>query len=178
MKIVRMKNSDISRIREIDCSEHVTSYYVYKDGELERRKVDWHVSRWSTDDDPERSVQSRVKAWKPLLDEGGVMLGAFDGDKLVGFVIYRPDLTEDTAQLAVLYVSKGYRGRGIGTALTDKVIELSRADGAKMLYVSATPSVTTVSFYRNRGFELAKKVNKELFELEPEDIHMIMDLQP
>ena len=122
MKIVRMKNSDISRIGEIDCSEHVTSYYVYKDGELERRKVDWHVSRWSTDDDPERSFQSRIKAWKPLLDNGGTMLGVLDADKLVGFVIYRPGLAEDTAQLAVLYVSNGYRGRGIGAALTEEVV--------------------------------------------------------
>jgi ribosomal protein S18 acetylase RimI-like enzyme len=172
-----MKNSEISRIREIDCSEHVTSYYVYRDGKLETREVDWHVSRWSKDDHPEHSVQSRIRAWKPLLDNGGTMLGVFDEDKLVGFVIYRPHLTEDTAQLAVLYVSNGYRGRGIGSALTEEVIKLARADGAKKLYVSATPSVPTVSFYRNRGFELAKKVNKELFELEPEDIHMIVELK-
>ncbi|UCB52283.1 MAG: GNAT family N-acetyltransferase [Candidatus Zixiibacteriota bacterium] len=172
-----MKNAEISRIGEIDCSEHVKSYYVFKDGKLERREVDWHVSRWSTDDHSEHSVQSRIRAWKPLLDNGGTMLGVFDEDKLVGFVIYRRDLTEDTAQLAVLYVSNGYRGSGIGTALTEEVIKLAIADGAKRLYVSATPSVSTVSFYRNRGFELAEEVNKELFELEPEDIHMIMLLK-
>ena len=177
MQVVRMKNSEISRIGEIDCSEHVTSYFVHQGGKLERREVDWHVSRWSTDDHPEHSVQSRIKAWKPLLDNGGAMLGVFDEDKLVGFVIYRPDLAEDTAQLAVLYVSNGYRGRGIGTTLTEEVVRLAVADGAKKLYVSATPSVPTVSFYRNRGFELAKEVNKELFELEPEDIHMIMELK-
>jgi hypothetical protein len=51
------------------------------------------------------------------------------------------------------------------------------ADGARKLYVSATPSVSAVGFYRNRGFELAEEVNKELFELEPEDIHMIMKLK-
>ena len=177
MRVVRMKNSEISRIGEIDCSEHVTSYYVHKGGKLERREVDWHVSRWSEDDHPEHSVRSRIKAWKPLLDNGGTMLGVFDKDTLVGFVIYRPDLTEDTAQLAVLYVSDGYRGRGIGAALTEEVIKMAIADGAKKLYVSATPSVSTVSFYRNLGFELAEEINKELFELEPEDIHMIMDLK-
>lgn len=172
-----MKNSEISRIGEIDCSEHVTSYYVYKGGKLEKREVDWHVSRWSTDDDPEHSVQSRIKAWKPLLDNGGTMLGVFEEDKLVGFVIYRPFLTEDTAQLAVLYVSNGYRGRGIGTALTQEVVKLAIGDGARKLYVSATPSVSTVSLYRNLGFELADEVNQELFELEPEDIHMILELK-
>jgi ribosomal protein S18 acetylase RimI-like enzyme len=177
LRIVRMKNSEISRIGEIDCSEHVTSYYVHKGGKLETREVDWHVSRWSEDDHPEHSVQSRIKAWKPLLENGGAMLGVFDKEILVGFVIYRPDLTEHTAQLAVLYVSNGYRGRGTGTALTEEVIKLAIADGAKKLYVSATPSVSTVSFYRSLGFELAEEVNKELFELEPEDIHMIMELK-
>jgi ribosomal protein S18 acetylase RimI-like enzyme len=172
-----MKNSEISRIGEIDCSEHVTSYYIYEGGKLEKREVDWHVSRWSTDDHPEHSVQSRIKTWKPLLDNGGSMLGVFEEEKLVGFVIYRPVLTEDTAQLAVLYVSNGYRGRGIGTALTEEVVKLAIADGARKLYVSATPSVPTVSFYRNRGFELAEEVNQELFELEPEDIHMILELK-
>lgn len=177
MQIVRMKNSEISRIGEIDCSEHVTSYYIHKGGKLEKRDVDWHVPRWSTDDHPEHGVQSRIKAWKPLLDNGGTMLGVLDADKLVGFVIYRLDLTEDTAQLAVLYVSNGYRGRGIGAALTEEVVKLAMADGARKLYVSATPSVSTVGFYRNRGFHLAEEVNKELFALEPEDIHMIMELE-
>lgn len=177
MEVVRMKNSEISRIREIDCSEHVTSYYVHGGGKLERREVDWHVSRWSTDNHPEHSVRSRIRAWKPLLDNGGTMLGVFGEDKVVGFVIYRPDLTEDTAQLAVLYVSNGYRGRGIGTALTEEVVKLAIGNGAKRLYVSATPSVSTVDFYINRGFELAREINKELFELEPEDIHMIMELK-
>jgi len=177
MKVVRMRNSEINRIGDIDCSEHVTSYYVHKEGKLERREVDWHVSRWSEDDHPEHSVGSRIKAWKPLLDNGGTMLGVFDKEILVGFVIYRRDLTGDTAQLAVLYVSNGYRGRGIGTALTEEVIKLAIADGSKKLYVSATPSVSTVSFYSNLGFELAEEVNKELFELEPEDIHMIMKLK-
>jgi ribosomal protein S18 acetylase RimI-like enzyme len=172
-----MKNSEIERIGEIDCSEHVTSYYVHKGGKLGRRDVDWHVSRWSKDDHPKHSVQSRIRAWKPMLDNGGTMLGVFEQDKLVGFAIYRPDLSEDTAQLAVLYVSNGYRGRGTGIALTKEVIKLALADGAEKLYVSATPSVPTVSFYRSLGFELAEEVNKELFELEPEDIHMIMDLK-
>jgi hypothetical protein len=33
-----------------------------------------------------------------------------------------------------------------------------------------------VGFYRSLGFRLAKRVNPDLFELEPEDIHMILPL--
>jgi N-acetylglutamate synthase-like GNAT family acetyltransferase len=48
--------------------------------------------------------------------------------------------------------------------------------GAKKLYVSATPSLNTITFYQNRGFKLTKDVNQELFEKEPEDIHMELTL--
>jgi ribosomal protein S18 acetylase RimI-like enzyme len=104
------------------------------------------------------------------------MLGAFDGSVLVGFAIYRPRLTKDMAQYAVLYVSRDHRGQGVGCALTDKVMGLARADGSNKLYVSATPSVATVEFYRRRGFEVTREPNRDLLELEPEDIHMTMKL--
>jgi hypothetical protein len=40
------------------------------------------------------------------------------------------------------------------------------------MVVSATPSANTVRFYRGRGFELMAHPLPELFELEPEDVHM------
>jgi len=39
------------------------------------------------------------------------------------------------------------------------------------LYVSSIPTKNSVDFYRSVGFELTSPI-KELFELEPEDIHM------
>jgi ribosomal protein S18 acetylase RimI-like enzyme len=169
--IRRMKCSELARIAEIDRSEHVTEYYVYRDGALERRDVDWHVARWSDDE-----LDANLRAWRPLFDSGGIMLGVFSGEALVGFAIYRPRLTEDTAQYAVLYVSRHQRRQGLGSALTEEVKGLARADGAKTLYVSATPSVATVEFYRRHGFEVTREPNQALLDLEPEDIHMTMEL--
>jgi hypothetical protein len=40
------------------------------------------------------------------------------------------------------------------------------------MVVSATPSTNTVHFYLGRGFEPTAEPLPELFELEPEDIHM------
>jgi hypothetical protein len=37
---------------------------------------------------------------------------------------------------------------------------------------SATPSANTVRFYKGRGFELMAEPLPELFEREPEDVHM------
>ncbi|MHC4082170.1 MAG: GNAT family N-acetyltransferase [Planctomycetota bacterium] len=167
----RMEGTELERIAEIDRSEHVTQYYVYKDGGLERKDVDWQIGGWSAGE-----LEENLRAWRPFFDCGGIMLGAFDGSALIGFAIYRPRLTKDMAQYAVLYVSSDYRGRGVGSELTENVIGLARADGSNKLYVSATPSVATVEFYRRHGFEVTSEANPELLELEPEDIHMTMEL--
>jgi ribosomal protein S18 acetylase RimI-like enzyme len=174
IEIRRMERSEIGRIAEIDRSEHVTLGYACRDGILVAEDVDWHVPRWFDDDQPQHSVEANIRAWKPLLDErSGTMVGAFDQDLLVGVLIYRPCLTRDMAQLAVLHVSRAYRRRGIATRLTTDAIRLARGDGAKQLYVSATPSQSAVGFYQRQGFELVDKPHPELYALEPEDIHMI-----
>lgn len=175
-EIRRMRPSDIERIGEIDRTQHVTQGYVFRDGRIELEDVDWRVGPWPTDGRSSDSVQANLDAWRPFVEKGGTMFGALDGDRLVGFAIYWPNLTHDTAQFAVLHVSNGHRGQGVGTALTNEVIRLAKTDGASKLYVSTTPSKPTVDFYRKRGFSLAEEVNHELYELEPEDIHMIREL--
>lgn len=171
-----MQNSDIGRIAEIDRSEHVTQAYLFRDGKLEPEEVDWHVPRWFTDGHPEHSVQAKISAWTPYLEQGGQIFGAFDGDLLVGVAIFRPELSEDMVQLAVLHVSKNYRRLGIATELATQIMRLAQVKGAKSVYVSATPSGSAVGFYRKQGFRLAEKPHPELFALEPEDIHMIKTL--
>jgi ribosomal protein S18 acetylase RimI-like enzyme len=171
-----MIKSEIGRIAELDRSEHVTLAYSYAGGKLEAEEVDWQVPRWFADDRGEHSVQARIKAWAPLLEQGGMMVGAFDGPLLVGVAIFRPKLTTTMAQLAVLHVSKDYRRQGIASRLTAEAVRLAREDGARQLYVSATPSGSAVGFYQSHGFQLAGKPHPELYALEPEDIHMIKTL--
>lgn len=175
MIIKHLSNMEIILISEIDRSEHVTLNYVYKDGRLETKAVDWQVPRW-TDDDSVVSVGAKIKEWSPLLDQGGVLIGAFEGKLLIGFTILRFHLTETMAQLAVLHVSKDYRRKGIAHALMKQVIEMAKESGATSLYVSATPSESAVGFYQSQGFKLAPKIHPELYALEPEDIHLIKTL--
>ncbi len=171
--IRRMQDSEITRIAEIDRSEHVTVAYRVSDGRLEKRHVDWHVPRWFSEGDGEHSVRAKVAALSPILNQEGMMWGAFDEDRLVGVTILRPRLTEDTAQLAFLHVSKGYRRLGIAARLTEQASKVAKEMGAQRLYVSATESESAVGFYHSQGFELAEEVHPELYALEPEDIHMV-----
>lgn len=174
--IRHMPASELDRIGEIDRSEHLTREYSYRSGSLEWREVDVAVPTWLRSGDREHSVRRNVNAWRPILEQGGTLVGAFDGETLAGIAIYRPHLEEGVADLAVLHVSRSYRRKGIASQLVEEVARLSRADGARRLYVSATPSDSAVGFYRSRGFEPTNEPNQAMLALEPDDIHMIRDL--
>jgi GNAT superfamily N-acetyltransferase len=169
-----MPAAELGRLGEIDRSEHLTRLYTYRCGALEARAVDEAVPTWSGDG--EHSVAGMVRAFQPILERGGTLLGAFDGAVLAGLAIYRPRLSADVGNLALLHVSRTHRRQGIASRLTAEVARLARADGAGRLYVSATPSDSAVGFYRSRGFEPTDAPNPELFALEPDDIHMTLEL--
>ena len=161
--------SELARIGELDRSEHITELYAMKDGALEVRAADEHAPRWS-------DVQERIAEWAPILERGGTLLGAIEGERLAGFAIYRPRLAPEMANLAVLHVSRADRRRGVATRLTQEVIRLARVDGAKSLYVSATPTGSAMRFYQGIGFAPTAQPDPELFALEPDDIHMTLAL--
>ena len=79
-------------------------------------------------------------------------------------------------QLAYLYVSRAYRGRGVGVQLFDAAVSFAREAGANGLYVSATPTENTVDFYLNRGCVLAPEPDPRLLAAEPDDIHLLYPL--
>jgi GNAT superfamily N-acetyltransferase len=173
--VIRQLDADaLESIGDIDRSEHITRAYAWRNGRLELEEVDWQVPDWFPDGRPQHSVQANIAEWRPYLERhGGVMFGALYGRRLVGLAIYRPRLEPDMGQLAVLHVSCDYRRRGLGAALTEHVARLALADGARRLYVSATPSAPTVDFYRGQGFVPVDEPHPDLYALEPEDIHMI-----
>jgi ribosomal protein S18 acetylase RimI-like enzyme len=171
-----MVSSEIERIAELDRSEHITREYLHRGDSLELRAVDIRVPPWSSASDHSHSVRAKVKAWKPIVERGGVLVGAFDGQTLAGIAIFEADLEPGMANFAVLHVSRSYRSQGIGALLAEEVIRLARASDASRLYVSATPTAPTVEFYQGLGFELAPQPHAEMFRAEPYDIHMILDL--
>ncbi|NIM94210.1 MAG: GNAT family N-acetyltransferase [Anaerolineales bacterium] len=171
-----MRNDEVHRIAELDRSEHVTINYVVQDGALEKVEVDWHVPPWSVQGEEEHSVAHMIEFCQDHLHNGARMLGAFDGEKLVGIGILRPELSHHMAQLDFLHVSRAYRRRGIASRITRELCKLAVDDGAEKVYVSATPSESAVDFYLSQDFHLTMDVRPELFALEPEDIRMVKEL--
>jgi GNAT superfamily N-acetyltransferase len=172
----RMKPGQVERISELDRSEHVTRAYEIESGVLTQVEVDWQVPGWFLDGDGDHSLAEQLAFCRSHLDQGGVMLGAFKDDLLVGVAVVQPRLREDMAQLAFLHVSYKFRRRGIAKRLMDEARAIARSAGALRMYVSAVPSESAVGFYLSQGCNLADKVDPELYALEPEDIHLILDL--
>jgi len=175
--VKHLEPSELYVLNEIDRSEHITLHYLQKDGALMVETVNWQVPNWQRADG-EHSVEHLICEVKPMLEAGAVLLGAFDCHRLAGIGVLRFRLTGTMAQLALLHVSRAYRRRGIARKLTEEMIRLARANGATEMYVSATPSGSAVGFYSSQGFKPAptERIHPELFELEPEDIHMIKTL--
>jgi GNAT superfamily N-acetyltransferase len=174
MRIKKLAKTELNRLNEIDRTERIRMLFSFKEGELEEERVAFRVPPWS-----DEQVNSLIDFVRPELDKGGVLLGVLEGEKLAGVAVLgnRPICDDDEIlQFVLLHVSEGFRRQGVATKLANKVIKTAKEKGAKRLYISATPSDSALGFYFNLGAKLAPKVDKELYELEPEDIHLVLDL--
>jgi GNAT superfamily N-acetyltransferase len=162
---------EIHRISEIDVSESGDVVYKWVGGVLEAVPEKWQRPRsygegWS----------QRVERVRAGLSQGGVAWGAFHEDRLIAFAALRYRLAGALAALLALLVRAAYRRRGVASQLVQKAVEAARGGGAESVYVSACPSESACGFYRSRGFRPTAFVHRELYEMEPEDIHMTLDL--
>jgi GNAT superfamily N-acetyltransferase len=164
--------TELSRVAEIDRTERISLLYDQHGTQLVARHGDWSASAWDPDGDGQHSVAAQVHALQYHVDKGGIALGAFASGRLVGIGVVVPHLRPGLAQLAWLHVSAAWRAKGIGSRLSEQLEQIARAAGDSDMVVSATPSENSVRFYLGRGFQPMADPLAELFELEPEDIHM------
>jgi GNAT superfamily N-acetyltransferase len=172
IELRRMASAELSRIGEIDRTERIDALYVQHGTRLEEKSGDWSAPPWDAEGDGPHSVTRLLEQCERYLASGALAWGAFDTERLVGVGIVVTHLRPGVAQLALLHVTDGYRGLGIGGRLSDELERVARAAGDREMVVSATPSINTVRFYLGRGFEPSAEPVPELFELEPEDVHM------
>jgi GNAT superfamily N-acetyltransferase len=121
------------------------------------------------------SIPELVNTWQAVVDAGGILLGAFDGETIAGLALLGNELAPGVLQVALLYVSRPHRRRGVAGSLMDEMERLARDRGAQALYVSSVPSESAVGFYLSRGFRPTEPL-PEPFAKEPEDIHMLLPL--
>jgi GNAT superfamily N-acetyltransferase len=172
IEIRRLEPAELARVGEIDRTERIDALYVQRGTKLEVREGDWSSPPWDPHGDGEYSVAARRAELAQYLESGATALGAFLEGRLVGIGVVLPHLRPAIAQLAFLHVTDGCRGSGIGAALTAELERIAVDAGDTEMVVSATPSLNTVRFYRGRGYEPMAEPLPELFEHEPEDVHL------
>ena len=86
----------------------------------------------------------------------GFSLGAYDdGDMLVGVALAIPQVWNHTFWVQEFHVADSHRGRGIGQALMQAIIEKSRAANCRaVMCETQNTNVPAIRFYRRMGFTL------------------------
>lgn len=174
VSINQMKLEESYGIREIDRSEKIDLIYKCKDGNLEEIKAGHECSNWKDDD-----YQDIISRYEYELKNGGTAYGAYNGNKLVGFGVLAHKFRgkeNNQLQIDLMYVTKEYRRQGIGRRILNALSQVAIEKGAKYLYISSTETESAVKFYSRYGSTIATEVDKELFEKEPYDIHMLKKL--
>jgi GNAT superfamily N-acetyltransferase len=168
----RLGRTELSRVAEIDRTERIDVRYDQHGTQLVARHGNWSASAWDPDGHGEHSVEAQVHALQYHVDKGGIALGALASGRLVGMAVVVPHLRPGIAQLAWLHVSAPFRATGIGSRLSEQLEHIARTAGDSDMVLTATPSENTVRFYLGRGFRPMAEPLAELFELEPDDVHM------
>ncbi len=166
-----------SRLRDlvagVDRSEVIELNYRVEDGTLVGEQVHWEVPAWDETGDGPHSVNVRVEFLQPILDRGGVLLGATSHGAVAGVAAVEVEFEPGTAWLPFLHVSRRFRRRGVAAELWSEAESLARQGGAASMLVSATPSASAVGFYLSRGCKLADPPHPQLLAKEPEDVHLV-----
>ena len=172
--VERLPTDGLERFRELDRSEEATIHYRQIGSRLVSTPVKDSIANFFAEGDV-HSVPELVHTWQPVVDVGGALLGAFVNGALAGIALLGNEVAPGVLQVALLYVSRPHRRRGVATALMDEMEQLARKADAHGLYVSSVPTGSAVGFYLSRGFQPTDP-SPELLAKEPDDIHMLLPL--
>ena len=97
--------------------------------------------------------------WRDVLEavreRGRILLGAFEGETLIGSVQLAPEPRANgrhRAEVMKLMVLRSHRGRGVGRALMQALLDAARASGRTLLLLDVRTDDPAERLYRALGF--------------------------
>jgi GNAT superfamily N-acetyltransferase len=166
--------ADAPRLAELDRSEPVAMVYAVRDGEIVPLGHGEEIPQWGG-----AWLSGVVTFARRSLECGGTGVAAFVGDQLAGVAVLGGEPVGGdprTLPLAILHVGRGHRRLGVASLLFREVLEEAGRRGTRRLYISATPSEGALRFYLGQGARLADPPDPGLLALEPDDVHLVLDL--
>ncbi|WP_212750248.1 GNAT family N-acetyltransferase [Acinetobacter sp. 1000160] len=167
-----LQYSEIDLIwQQINRRELITQNYV-KQHTLQLVDCFYDVQHWDA-----YHLQNDPPKLKQLYHEHAAFIGAFNLQaRLVGICVVSNQHIQDYPAARLLhyfYVDADQQGQGIGAQLMQAAKNAAIKLGGNELYMSATPSKRTVDFYLKHGAEVLDNPDQQLWQLEPEDIHLL-----
>ncbi len=170
----KMKRHEIAKVVEIDRSDYSDMMYRVQNSKLVLAK-----SVFNHPGLKKSMYTPYIQDLRQTFDTGGILNGAFHDGSLIGISGIDKKLVgkyKNMINLCILWVSKEFRRKGIAR----KLLNLSRTEAKNRnvdrIYISATPSRNTVEFYQKMGCEVTEEIDPEMFEKEPEDVHLELKL--
>jgi GNAT superfamily N-acetyltransferase len=167
--------ADTGRLAELDRSESVSMLFTVRHGRIVPTGEGCEVPQWSGS-----WLAETIEFTRRHLEAGGAGVAAYDEAQLAGVAVLGGAPVGGDAgllQLAMLQVGRPYRRWGIGSRLLAETRGEAARRGARRLYISATPADSALGFYLAHGARLAEPPDPGLLALEPEDVHLVLDLQ-
>lgn len=118
------------------------------------------------------SAERKKEKAKELLDKSFIAYGAFEGKRVIGFIMLKKELVGNRMIVDSFHVSQDCRRNGIGKALFEIAKEEGRKAGADKLYISACSSKETIAFYHAMGCKLTNEIISEMAKDEPYDLQL------
>ncbi|WP_330588095.1 GNAT family N-acetyltransferase [Anaerosporobacter faecicola] len=171
MQLEKLKEKQINRELFANFNRHQVVKECY-------RKVD---GKWCIKEDPfiddwsEEEYEVLIQCLRNTIATGGFVLGAFEEDKLKGFVSVESGFlgtNKEYMDLSSIHISEELRGQGIGRKLFGEAKKWAKEQGAKKLYISSHSAVESQAFYHAMGCVEALEYNKEHVEKEPCDCQL------
>lgn len=145
-----------------------TKKIKYIDNRVIKEKAEHFFNDWS-----DKKLTEVAREAKNVVAKGGVLLLACIDDLVVGFCTLENKIFFDEyINLGVMHVSNKHRRLGIGNKLFQLIQVYAKKLGATKLYISSHPDIESQKFYKRMNCSLAKMINQELYDLEPNDIHL------
>jgi predicted N-acetyltransferase YhbS len=169
-----LSRDEVREVWSLDRTETIDGIYYLESGALVLKQEHYDMRGW-----PPGEAEKYTPVLESCFDRGGWFRGLFDNHRLIGVAVLDSRFigrNSDELQLKFLHISSGYRRQGLGRYLFDLARAEARRRGAWQMYISATPSEHTIDFYLRLGCMFASEPDPDLFDLEPDDIHLECDL--
>ncbi len=138
------------------------SQWARTEPEAERVRVERHTGSRRSLRALFEEAEDSAQQLDAYIDEGEVLV-AIAESRAVGHLQLVQAAAPDASEIRNMAVEAGYRGRGIGRALIQAAIDLTRAQGrSKLVVATAAADVGNLRFYQRVGFRM-RSVERDAF---------------